>query len=112
MTKPAKHPIRSLLINALLMAVAFTLLGAAIWSNGDQIREVLSHSLDGRVLGLAFAIYLAGMSLTFVRWFFLVRVVEPTFRLSAALLLGFIGNLFNLVIPGAVGSPVNPQAIK
>jgi len=103
MTKSAKHPVRSLLINALLMAVAFALLGWAIWGNRDQIRDVLGRSLDGRLLGLAFAIYLVGMVTTFVRWFFLVGVVEPTFRLRAALLLGFIGNLFNLVIPGAVG---------
>ena len=41
--------------------------------------------------------------LTFTRWYFLVRVVEPRFTLGAALRLGFIGNVFNLVIPGAVG---------
>ncbi len=103
MTKSAKHPVRSLLINALLMALAFGLLGMAIWNNRDQIRDVFRHSLDGRLLALAFAIYMVGMITTFVRWFFLVRVVEPQFRLTAAGLLGFIGNLFNLVIPGAVG---------
>jgi hypothetical protein len=86
-----------------LVAVAFTLLGLAIWKNRGQIREVLSHSLDVRLLAAAFAIYMAGICLTFVRWYWLVRVVEPSFRPGAALLLGFIGNLFNLVIPGAVG---------
>ena len=40
---------------------------------------------------------------TFVRWFFLVRVIEPRFKFSATMLLGFIGMVFNLVIPGAVG---------
>lgn len=103
MTKHSKHPLRTLLINAFLMALAFGLLGLAIWNNRDQIREVLGRNLDGRLLALAFAIYLAAVSLTFVRWFWLVRVVEPSFRPGAAVLLGFIGNLFNLVIPGAVG---------
>jgi uncharacterized protein (TIRG00374 family) len=103
MTKPAKHPIRSLLINALLMTLAFALLGGVIWSNRGQIREVLHRSLDGRLLLIAFALYVVGMILTFVRWYLLARVVEPRFRLAVALLLGFIGNLFNLVIPGAVG---------
>jgi uncharacterized protein (TIRG00374 family) len=103
MTKPAKRSLRSLLINALLITVAFALLGLAIWNNRDQIREVLSRSLDGRLLALAFVIYITGNFFTFVRWSWLVRVVEPSFRLSAAVLLGFIGNLFNLVIPGAVG---------
>jgi uncharacterized protein (TIRG00374 family) len=103
MTKPAKHPIRSLLKSALLMAVAFGLLGLVIWNNRDQIHSVLSRRLDTRLLAVAFAIYMAAVGVTFVRWFLLARVVEPSFRLSAAVLLGFIGNLFNLVIPGAVG---------
>ena len=30
-------------------------------------------------------------------------MIEPRFTLRAAILLGFIGNVFNLVIPGAVG---------
>src|SRR5207248_8333201 len=46
---------------------------------------------------------LVAIVVTFVRWFILVRVIEPRFTLRAALLLGFIGNVFNLVIPGAVG---------
>jgi glycosyltransferase 2 family protein len=52
---------------------------------------------------VAQAIYLIGIVSTFVRWFILVRVIEPRFTLRAAILLGFIGNTFNLVIPGAVG---------
>lgn len=103
MTKPSKHPLRALLINAALMAVAFTLLGSAIWQNRAQIRDVLGRELDYRLFAMAFAIYMTAMVLTFFRWFWLVRVVEPSFRPHAAVLLGFIGNLFNLVIPGAVG---------
>jgi uncharacterized protein (TIRG00374 family) len=103
MTTPAKHPIRGLLKSALLMAVGFGLLGLVIWNNRDQIHSVLNRKLDARLLALAFVIYMAALSVTLVRWFFLARVVEPSFRLGAAVLLGFIGNLFNLVIPGAVG---------
>jgi uncharacterized membrane protein YbhN (UPF0104 family) len=40
---------------------------------------------------------------TFIRWFFLVRVIEPNFTFSATMVLGSIGMVFNLVIPGAVG---------
>ena len=43
------------------------------------------------------------MMCTFFRWYMLVRVIDSRFTLRAAYLLGFIGNLFNLVIPGAVG---------
>jgi uncharacterized protein (TIRG00374 family) len=85
------------------MAVGFGLLGLVIWNNRDQIQSVLSRKLDTRLLAIAFVIFMAATGVTFVRWFFLARVVEPSFRLGAAVLLGFIGNLFNLVIPGAVG---------
>jgi uncharacterized protein (TIRG00374 family) len=103
MTKPKKHPLRTLLINALLMVVAFTLLAYAIWTNREEIQGVFDRKLDVRLFALAFAIYVGAVVLTFVRWYWLVRVVEPSFRLSASVLLGFIGNLFNLVIPGAIG---------
>jgi uncharacterized protein (TIRG00374 family) len=103
MSKSPRHPIRSLIQNALLMAVGLGLLGLAIWNNRDQIHDVFSRRLDARLFAVAFAVYMAAVGVTFVRWFFLVRVVEPSFRLGAAVLLGFIGNLFNLVIPGAVG---------
>ena len=56
------------------------------------------------MLALAAAhLLLVGMCGTFVRWFFLVRVIEPKFKFGATILLGFIGMVFNLVIPGAVG---------
>ena len=38
-----------------------------------------------------------------MRWYILVRVIEPRFTLRSTMLLGFIGYVFNLVIPGAVG---------
>jgi uncharacterized membrane protein YbhN (UPF0104 family) len=41
--------------------------------------------------------------ITYVRWYLLVKVIEPRFTLRATMLLGFIGYVFNLVIPGAVG---------
>jgi uncharacterized protein (TIRG00374 family) len=103
MSKPKRHPVRALLVNAVLMAVAFLLLGLAIRDNWGQIRDVFDRRLDVRLLAAAFAIYLGAIVLTFVRWYWLVRAVEPSFRLSASVLLGFIGNLFNLVIPGAIG---------
>jgi glycosyltransferase 2 family protein len=103
MAKPSKHPLRALLVNGTLMVVAFTLLGLAIWKNRDQIHDVLNRNLDVRLLAIAFAVYLTAIVLTFLRWYWLVGVVEPSFRPGAAVLLGFIGNLFNLVIPGAVG---------
>lgn len=103
MTTPTRNPKLGLLVNLALVVLAFGLLGVAVWGNLDKIREVFSRPLDWRLLAVAVAIYLVGIVSTFVRWYFLVRVVDPRFTLRAAILLGFIGNVFNLVIPGAVG---------
>jgi uncharacterized protein (TIRG00374 family) len=103
MANPTRHSRLSLVINGFLVALAFGLLGMVIWQNQEKIRTVFSRPLDLRLLALALAIYLTGMVSTFVRWFLLVRVIEPKFKLSATLVLGSVGMVFNLVIPGAVG---------
>jgi uncharacterized protein (TIRG00374 family) len=90
-------------VNAALVALAFSLLGLVIWQKSGEIRKVFSRPLDLRLLLLAQVIFLCAMIVTFVRWFVLVRVIEPRFTFRATLLLGFIGHVFNLVIPGAVG---------
>ena len=53
------------------------------------------------VLGLVVA--LAGLSLTFIRWFFLVRALEIEFKLKDAFRLGFIGYFSNFLSLGVVG---------
>ncbi len=91
------------LVNVSLMALAFGLLGWTVWSNRGQIREVIDARPDGRLFAVGFALYLTALLLTFLRWFFLVRALGLPFRMTDATRLGFIGNVFNLVIPGAVG---------
>ncbi len=103
MTEPTRHSRLSLVVNGILVALAFGLLGLVIWQNQEKIRTVFSRPLDLRLLALAVLIYLIAMVGTFFRWFVLVRVIEPTFKLSATLVLGSVGMVFNLVIPGAVG---------
>ena len=101
--KRSTHSKRGLPVNAALAAVAFGLLGLLISRNSQRIHDVFSHRLDLGLLVAAQLIYLVGMGATFVRWYILVRVIEPRFTLSSTLLLGLIGSVFNLVIPGAVG---------
>jgi glycosyltransferase 2 family protein len=120
MSRP-KDPRRTFLVNGALMLTSFALLGLAIGSNRGQIREIVAQALGrspaGPVdfamgLGLTFArplfaagfaLYLVALVVTFLRWYVLVRALGLPFRVRDALRLGFIGNLFNLVIPGAVG---------
>ncbi len=106
MTMPQKNSVQGNVWSAVLIAAAFVLLGHVIWKNKELIHEILSRRLDVRLFALAFCMSLGATLLTFVRWLGLVRVVEPSFRLGAAVLLGYIGNLFNLVIPGGVGGDV------
>lgn len=88
---------------ALKLVLAFGLLAIAIRSNREQLRDVLAHRPDFGLFLLGFVAYFAGLLLAFVRWYLLVRAVELPFRLRDALRLGFIGSLFNFVIPGAIG---------
>jgi uncharacterized protein (TIRG00374 family) len=69
------------------------------------------HGIEGEpihsgYLALAFAIAVAAILLTFVRWYLLVRAVDLPFRLFDALRLGFIGMFFNTFMPGSVGGDV------
>lgn len=97
---------RTLLINVTLSAVALGLLALAIYTNRDQIARVMERPIDTRAFGLAFLVYMSAVLLTFLRWFALVRALGLPFRVVDAIRLGFIGNVFNLVIPGAVGGDV------
>jgi uncharacterized protein (TIRG00374 family) len=94
---------RGWVVNILLVAIGFGLLGLTLYSHRDQISNVFDRRVDVRLFLVAFAVYMLALLFTFSRWYLLVRVIEPRFRLGEAFLLGFIGNLFNLVIPGAVG---------
>lgn len=94
------------LVNGFLVALAFGLLGVVIYRNRAAIAEVAARPIDPTLLVPALLCYLVAMVSTFIRWHLLVRVIEPRFPLRSTLLLGFIGNVFNLVIPGAVGGDV------
>lgn len=92
-----------LVINAALIALAFGLMALVLNQNRDKILEVLGRKLDLRLLLVGVLVFQTSLILTYLRWYALVRVIEPRFTLRATLLLGFIGYVFNLVIPGAVG---------
>ncbi|RUL85911.1 lysylphosphatidylglycerol synthase transmembrane domain-containing protein [Tautonia sociabilis] len=97
---------RSLLVNLTLSVIALALLGLAISSNREQLRAVMARKVDGPTFAFGFVVYLSALVLTFLRWFALVRALGLPFRVADAIRLGFIGNVFNLVIPGAVGGDV------
>jgi uncharacterized membrane protein YbhN (UPF0104 family) len=103
MTRPKRHSRLGLVVNVALVALAFGLLALVIFQKSGKIQKVFSRQLDLRWLLAGEAIFLTALFSTFIRWYLLVRVIESKFTFRAAVLLGFIGNVYNLVIPGAVG---------
>lgn len=97
---------RTAIINGVLTILALSLLGWTVWKNLPKLREVWERSPDWRLLGIALAVYVSALLVTFARWHRLVAALGLPFRLRDAMRLGFIGNVFNLVIPGAVGGDV------
>ena len=93
------------------LVLAFGLLGLAIYLNRSQLRDVLARPVDRARFAAAFTLYLGGLVLAFVRWWMLMRVLGLAVGCLATLRLGFIGLLFNLVIPGAIGGDVVKGAL-
>jgi uncharacterized membrane protein YbhN (UPF0104 family) len=91
------------IVQAVLLVTALGLLALAIWSNRARISAVRAVGIAPIPMLIGFALYCLALVATFTRWYFLVRALGIPFRLGDAMRLGFIGNVYNLVIPGAVG---------
>jgi len=103
---PSKRPGFRLLARFFLWAVGLGLLGHVLWANRLSARQVLAHRPEGRYLALAFALCLAALVSTFVRWWLLVRVQGLSLRFRDAIRVGFVGNAVDLIVPGQVGGDV------
>lgn len=64
---------------------------------------LLNQPKDWFLLALAAIVMLGSISLTFVRWYLLVRAIDIPFSLKDAFRLGFIGYLFTFLTVGVVG---------
>lgn len=87
---------------AIRAALALGLLGLAIQMNRDDIRKVFDREPHPAGFAIAIGLYLSGLLFAYFRWFLLARAVGLRFRYRDAVRLGFIGAMFNFVIPGAV----------
>lgn len=96
-------PKKSAALNIALLVFGLGLLAFSIWSNRGQIRQSLTGELRWGWMLQAFALHSLGVLIAFVRWFGLVRMLGIRIPLGDSLRLSFVGSLFNLIIPGAVG---------
>jgi uncharacterized protein (TIRG00374 family) len=71
--------------------------------NPQDLRELLERPKNWPRFATAISVYLTAVTLTFYRWYLLVRSLRLPFRISDALRLGFIGFLLQFVSLGAVG---------
>ena len=88
------------------LAKAMVLIGIIAylcWTTEPEHLEKLHATKNWGILSLAFAAAFSAVSLTFVRWYLLVRALELKFRLRDAFRLGFLGYLLNFVAPSSVG---------
>ncbi len=106
MTEPTRPSRTGAIVNVVLTLLAFGLLSVMVWRNRGQIEEVRAKQPDPGLIVLGVAVYVSALLVTFLRWHRLVRALGLPFRVRDAVRLGFIGNVFNLVIPGAVGGDV------
>lgn len=94
----------------LLLATLKVLLAVGILSylftriqDSSGFSRLLTEPKHWPSLAAAQAIVLVAFSLSFVRWYLLVRGLELAFHLSDAFRLGTLGFLFNQISPGSVG---------
>ncbi len=91
---------------ALKFVISLALLALVVVANRSAFEDVASRRPSLGLFTVALALYLSGVVLAFLRWYLLVRAQDLPFRVRDAMRLGWIGMLFNLVIPGAVGGDV------
>ncbi|HZZ29548.1 MAG TPA: lysylphosphatidylglycerol synthase transmembrane domain-containing protein [Pirellulales bacterium] len=69
----------------------------------QSLSRLLAEPKHWDLLALAAAITFSATLVTILRWHFLVRAVDLPLRLRDTVRLGFLGYLWNFVLPGGVG---------
>lgn len=96
--------LKKVLINVLKFGVPIVIIAWLLASvPEEQFRELQQRPKKWIMLVAALSLVFAAVSLTFIRWFLLVRALRLQFRLLDAFRLGFLGYLFNFVSVGSVG---------
>ncbi len=93
------------LLTALKVGIAVVILGFLFQRiQGESgFSRLLNDPKDWLSLSLALGLTLVAFSLSFVRWFLLVRGIGLEFHLRDAFRLGTLGFMFNQISPGSIG---------
>jgi uncharacterized protein (TIRG00374 family) len=81
------------------------LLYRATTGGNEEFRKIWTQRSQWNSMMMVFSLIIAlgGLSLTFVRWFFLVRALDIPFKLRDSFRLGFIGYFSNFLSLGVLG---------
>ncbi|MGE0759459.1 MAG: lysylphosphatidylglycerol synthase transmembrane domain-containing protein [Pirellulaceae bacterium] len=95
---------RKYLIHILKVAIPSAIICWLVASiDAEQWHDLTRRHIDWSLLSAAFLLEFFALCLTFVRWYWLVRVLGISFSLADAFRLSFLGYLFNFVSVGSVG---------
>lgn len=97
--------VRKLLIGVLKYGISLSILTWLFWraAQDENFAKLLQQQKRWDLLLAALVVGLSAVSLTFVRWYLLVRALGIEFSIRDAFRLGFVGYLFNFVTLGVVG---------
>lgn len=92
----------------LVIAVKFAVLGLILVWIIRSFEEKDWHALvqqpkNWRILFVSLIVVLVAHIVSFLRWSIFIRALQVPISVTESLRLGFLGNLFNFVSPGAVG---------
>lgn len=91
------------LLKIIRILIPLAILGWLLHKESASIRSLVTRPKDLWLLSASFTCLLMATSLSFLRWFLLVRALNIPFAIRDAFRISFLGYLFNFVGPTAVG---------
>ena len=82
--------------------LAVGILALLVWQNREGFRDLSAQEKHWPLLGMAFVLVATGISLTFVRWHWLIRALGFDFRLRDAFRLGLMGSAVSYMGAGTL----------
>lgn len=99
------------LISWLRWPLALGILAFLYTQNQDGLAQVATREIIWSWFVVAAALRLVTLLVSMTRWWLLVRAQDVPFELRDAMRLGFVGNLFNFIVPGTIGGDLTKVAL-
>lgn len=85
------------------LAAGMAIVSWLVWSNKDALGAIDLNTLRLGYLLLGCVVLVVAISVSFIRWWGLVKGVGLSLGIRDAMIMGYVGYAFNLLLPGAVG---------